>query len=449
MISINKYQPCSPFSRFGLFITVFSLLCLSAVQAKAQEGKDIGAVDEDEIFSNTETIVDAEKMKDDSVAKAAGKSGVSLSGSVNNTNLYTTHRDEYILKNPIMDNDNSYTGNVTANLLLDARYKEDIKGFVNTDLIYSYGDIHDHDLALREIFCDFNINRAIYFKIGKQYLEWGNNFWNPSDMINVEKKDFLDPKKNLEGTCGIKVHIPFGTAYNIYGFVNLEDVKGFEDVAWSGKFEFLTGNTEMAFSGWYKKGFEPVFGFDFSTRLFRMDIQGEMSLSHGGNRDKLLKASDNNGNAIYTTARTEDKWISKASLKASRAFDIWDVNDRLMIAGEFYYDQSGYNYNVFDDPLKAIALLQRGLYVPNYMSRYYAALFLTWNRFIISDATCSVNAISNLTDGSKIVSALIGYNPLYDLNITLTGSSFIGNGKDEYTFTGNDKIVRLEFRYSF
>jgi hypothetical protein len=445
----DKYRSFSPLLWFFLFIAVFYLLCFSAVQAKAQEGKDIGAVNEDEIFSNTETVVDAEKMKDESVAKETNKPGVSLSGSVYNTTLYTTHREEYILKNPIMDNGNSYTGNATANLLLDARYKEGIKGFVNADLVYSYGENKDYDNFLREIFFDFNINHRIYFQIGKQYLKWGNNFWNPSDMINVEKKDFLDPKKNLEGTKGIKVHIPFGTAYNIYGFVNLEDVKGFKDVAWSGKFEFLAGNTEMAFSGWYKKGFEPVFGFDISTRLFRMDIEGEMSLSHGGNKDKVLKALDGNGNAVYTTERPEDKWISKASLRATRTFDVWDVKDRLMIAGEFYYDQSGYNHNVFDDPSRVVTLLQRGLYVPNYMSRYYAAFLSTWNRFIISDAYCSVNAISNLTDGSRIISPSIGYNPLYDLNITLTGSSFIGNGKDEYTFMGNDKIIRLDIRHAF
>lgn len=262
-----------------LFIHVVCFfLSLPRCPANAQEeGGDV-LVDEADLFSDTESIVAVEKLVDETVPEETQKAGVSLSGTLYDTNTYATKRESYIFKNPYMAHNGTFFGNATANLLLDARYKEGIKGFANADLVYKYGDASDYDQFLRELFFDVNIGQAVYFRIGKQYLEWGNNFWNPSDLINVEKKDFLDPDKNFEGVRGIKLHVPFGTDYNLYGFINLEDVGSLEDVAWSGKFEFLLGDTELAFSGWYKEGFDPVFGFDFSTRLLRMDIQGEFSL---------------------------------------------------------------------------------------------------------------------------------------------------------------------------
>ena len=405
---------------------------------------------EDDLFSDSDIVVDAEEMTDESVTSEADKPGFSISGLLYNTNNYSIRRDEYILKNPDVDDEDIFVGDLTANILLEARYKWGIKAFANTDIIYTYGDFDDSDQFLREVFFDFNINRIAYFRIGKQYLKWGRNlFWNPSDLINVEKQDFIDPDKNLEGTRGVKIHIPFGTKYNIYAFANLEEVGSFEDVAWSGKFEFLVGDTEMAFSGWYQKNFEPVFGYDFSTRLFRMDIQGEMSISHGENQDSLLRVTDDVGNVSYTTTRIEDKWIPKASIGFTKTYDLFDINDRISIRGEFYYNHTGYSYNVFEDQQSLLTLLGSGLYEPNHVSKYYASLFTGIQRFIVTEASLNINILSNLTDGSSIIYSSFTYSPWYDFFINLTASFYVGDGRDEYTFSGSDKTIGLEFRYHF
>ena len=94
------------------------------------------------------------------------------------------------------------------------RYKDGIKGFINSDFIYYFRGFYEPgesdktftEVALREIFFDFNLSRKVYFRVGRQYLRWGRNyFWNPTDLINVDKKDFLDPNKNLQGTKGIRI----------------------------------------------------------------------------------------------------------------------------------------------------------------------------------------------------------------------------------------------------
>ena len=441
----------------GTMLNLFLLSILLITIPDIVHASEEDTINEDDLFSDSDILIESEELTDETITEQTKKPGISLSGSIYNTNLYSTKRDEYILK-PYIDNDDTYTGNLTANPLLDMRYKHGIKAFVNADLVYySQGiqisgttDIEYTDWFLRELFFDFNINRAIYIRYGKQYLKWGRNyFWNPSDLINIDRKDFLDPNKNLEGTQGVKIHIPFGTKYNIYGFANLEDVGVLEDVAWSGKFEFIVGSTEMAFSGWYKKGFEPVFSYDLSTRIFRVDVMGEMSLSHGANQDSLLREEDNEGNVSFTTTRITDEWIPKASIGFMKSFDLFDINDRVTIIGEFYYDHAGYPYNAFDD-LESISLLMReDLLKPYHVSKYYASFFTVIQRFIVSDAVFRLNVISNLTDGSGIIYSSLRYNPWYDFFIDLTASVSIGDGRDEFTFMGSDIIIGLEFRYNF
>ena len=412
---------------------------------------------EDDLFSDPDTMIDSETLSDASVALEAEKPGISLSGSIYNTNWYLKRRDNYLLKSPYLDDDD-YKIDFTANILLEGRYKAGTKAFGNFDLIYysqgektdDYQDTKYTDALVRELFFDVNIYHAVYFRMGKQFLKWGRNyFWNPTDLINVERKSFVDLGRNLEGTKGIKIHIPFGTQYNIYSFIQLEDVDEFADIAWSGKFEFLVGDTEMALSMWYKDGYKPVYGYDFSTRVFRMDVQGEISLSYGENRDRIEVEENAYGIPVYTITRRENEWVPRASLSITKYFDLLNINDRLRITGEFFYNNAGYKNNVFNDPIFALVLLGNELYEPNYVSEYYAALFTSLQQFMISDITLNFNLIGNLTDGSGIMTAGISYNPWYDVYIELAASTYIGDGSDEYTFSGNDHLFRLELRYRY
>jgi hypothetical protein len=435
-----------------------SILIVSLLSCSSSLYGTDDIINEDDIFYNSTSVVETQKLVDESIVKETNKPSVALSGSLYNRNYYSTMRDDYILNNPYMDNGGEYTGSLTSNLLLDMRYRDGIKGFVNSDFIYYFKGIYDPgkadktytDVALREYFIDFNLNNKIYFRLGKQYLKWGPNFfWNPTDLINVDRKDFLDPDKNLEGTRGVKIHMPFGTKYNVYGFINLEDHEHFRDISYALKFEFLVGDTEMAFSGNYKKGFNPVFGYDFSTRFLHIDWRGEMSISRGDNQDSLLPVEDGMGDITYTTTREDGKWIPKASLGFSKSFELLDVNDRVTLTGEFYYNRSGYSYNVFNNQESALSLLYFGLYEPYNVSRYYGAVFSSIKKFIFINASFNFNVISNLTDGSGSIYSSLSFVFKYDFLINLIVASNFGDGRDEYTFAGNDKTIGLEFRYIF
>lgn len=442
------------------FLFILFPVFLFLIRSSSIYGSESGIVNEDDLFSDSETVIEARELVDDSLTTETNKPSISLSGSIYNNNYHSTVRDDFILKNPFMENGDKYTGSITANLLLDMRYKDGIKGFLNTDTIYYFGGINDPgdsdrtytDQALREIFIDFNIKKAVYLRVGRQYLKWGRNyFWNPTDLINIDKKDFLDPRKNLQGTKGIKIHTPFGTRYNIYGFIDLEDMGNRKDIAWAGKFEFITGDTEMSFSGWYKKGFKPIVGYDFSTRGFHIDWRGEISVSRGKDMQYLLNenAIDNPEEPPGVTSTREEGWIPRISFGFTKSFNFMDINDRINITGEFYYNHAGFDHNAFDEQDRVNSLLSEGLYVPNHISRYYASLFTSTKRFIVGNGILNLNYLSNLTDKSGIFYISYQYNFRYDFFLDLSFSQAIGNGKDEYTFSGNDKTFGLELRYYF
>ena len=121
-------------------------------------------------------------------------------------------------------------------------------GFDTSNVMYRVSRVdNSYLLYLRELFMDFNFNRSIYFRIGKQVLQWGRcYFWNPTDLINVERNSFVEKIGSREGVYGARLHVPFGTIANIYSFINIQSVNRIDSISGSVKFEYLLGRSEMA-----------------------------------------------------------------------------------------------------------------------------------------------------------------------------------------------------------
>src|SRR5690606_1366445 len=255
-------------------------------------------------------------------------------------------------------------------------------------------------------FLDANIARRVYFRAGKQVLQWGRGyFFNPTDLINVERKAFFRRIGSREGVYGLKAHAPFGTAVNLYGFVDAQGVGRPDSLAGAVKAEFLVGRTEFAVMAWDKGGSEPVFGADVSTRVLGLDVKGEAALFREFETRSLSFA----GVVPVLSTRTY-AWAPRASASLGKSFRVSGIQDRLTTVAEYYYNRPGSTERrmPFPDELIATppaglsadlamaALAATGFYEPNSYSRHYAALFATFNRFIRSDMTLNLNAIGNL-----------------------------------------------------
>ena len=353
---------------------------------------------------------------------------------------------------------NPFNSYITGNLLLDARLKNGVKAFANMETTYQ-PRTRETTSVLREAFVDFNIERGVYFRTGKQVLQWGRCYlWNPTDLINVEKKTFVRKIGSRDGAYGVKFHVPFGTDYNIYGFLDTGGASEDRDLGGALKFELLAGKTEMAISGWAKRNRRPVFGYDLSSRLGGVDIAGEVSVAR---RDNTRFIRDNAG--TLETYLSDDDWVTRAAVNFSEGFRLGNFNDRLTVTTEFFYNQHGYTKSPFLDkttyaysgPLalftgtKGQFLVGNGLYEPNYMARYYGAVFTSIGRFIITDMTLNLNYVRNLNDHSGVLSGGVTYKNLNDFSAGCLVNAYLGPAKREYTISGAKLSVQLTAGVSF
>ncbi|MFA5857542.1 MAG: hypothetical protein WC955_00595 [Elusimicrobiota bacterium] len=444
-----------------LLTTLISVPAVVPVYAKDAQASP--AINENELFGATDTtMVDAKEVVNNAsiIEENTEKKKTSISGELTTVADFTASRD-YIEDGN--DTQNRYFTYIAGNLMLDARLKQGVKGFANLETQY-YSQTGTTLVNIRELFLDFNAYHRVYFRAGKQVLQWGRCYlWNPTDLINVEKKPFIQKVGYREGAYGLKYHVPFGTTANIYGFLDSGNAADINSTAVAVKVDVLVGKTEMALAGWTKKGFIPVYGYDFSTRVFGLDILGEAAFSYGDNRERMIIE-----NGMLSKAKKKDEWVTKASVGFGRAFDCLNVPDRINVITEFYYDQNGYNDNVLSDPksyslanipgnlslywpvdTKKNYIKANDLYESNYFSQRYAALFVSVSKFIISDMSLSTNIISNLIDGSGMVSTGLSYRNMNDFIWGLTLIGYYGGADAEYTFNNSAIGVRMNFGITF
>jgi len=415
------------------------ILALAASPALAEE------VSEAELFSGEDMIAaTAPVAAPVEERKTVGFSGEAVS----------------VLEGVVASTSNPLNSYITGNFMLDARLKSGVKAFANMEATYNSRS-RETVSDLREVFLDFNIADRVYFRTGKQVLQWGRcSLWNPTDLINIEKKTFIRKIGYRDGAYGVKFHAPFGTDYNIYGFLDTGSAEEDRDLGGALKFEFLAGRTEMAFSGWGRRNRSAVFGYDVSSRLGDVDIAGEVAVA---GRDNTRYVREEAG--TLSTYLKDDRWTTRAALNLSRGFRLGDFNDRLTVATEFYYNQNGYTRSPFRDrasyafsgPLAALLpagtkrdfLIGNGLFEPNYMGRYYGALFTSVGRFIITDMTLSANYVRNLSDDTGVLSTGVTYRNINDFSAGCLVNAYLGRPRGEYTFSGAKMSVQLTAGVSF
>jgi hypothetical protein len=456
-----------------LTVLACGLLLAQGHQAFAEDQP----INEDELFSGQDTMVKEETVVNNNVGDELKEKRISVTGEVNADATFTRYLASRDWSGLGTEDQGKLSNQIKADFFADIRLKGGIKSFLSVEASYfpqglaevNEVDLSDAtrdtlgldpddvllittykytDLSIKEFFVDTNWQNKVYFRTGKQVLKWGPcYFWNPTDLINVEHKDFSDLNKIREGTYGVKVHIPSGVKQNTYFFVGMNGAAAVDDVFLSGKYEFLVGNTEMSLSAWGKKGYQPVYGYDVTGRLFNLDVQCEVSLSPGANHQIL------DYNTLIPTPEG-DGLVPKVSLGCTKYFDDGDIKDRISLTGEVYYNGAGYDQNILqriDDinpSLKPLYISQ--VYEPYRNSKYYLAFFSSMSKFIKNDLTLNVNGITNLVDHSGTLTCGVSYHPsLTDIFIDFSVSGNIGDKNTEATSQGNLGSVYLGTRILF
>ena len=460
------------FLKSGYRAAVIALWLLVLSQPLApQEKTGEQAVDENAIFDETETVKPRESVTDDTIAKSIEKESLVLTGFLNSRTAYYMSRDWLYHENGGYG-DNTLLPYFQGNLSLDARLRKAIKGFVNvsancyptgTDTVHRvtlydtrlnplqgkavYTETDYAAYRIEEMFVDVNFNRLVYLRVGKQVLKWGTGYlWTPTDLINVELKNLLDPSQVREGAYGARLHIPFGTSANFYSFVKMNDAKNLDECSVAAKMEALVGITEFSVSALVRGERSPVYGADFSSRLFTLDIHGECAVSYG-EAERRIDAAFSHAPRAY---RRTGEWVPRASFGLGRGFEVLDVKDRLRIDAEVFYNGSGYHNHIFNRG-EAVAgyFVQEGLYQPNYYGIYYAGLFVSFARLFVQDLSLSLYYIANISDESHAVAGIFTYDFEYNTSMTLMLAGFPGPHNREYTAHGNALAAEFMLKLLF
>jgi hypothetical protein len=445
------------------YIMVASLaVSVASISASAEQDQ----IDENALFSDTSSITSSKDYVDTQKTRSAiEKPSVGFSGTVTSAAVGDMHRDCFTDKPRLSSTD--FSSSIIGDLTLDARLTQGFKAFGTAEINYApivAGSGSDTlQLGVPELFVDANVNRLVYIRTGKQVLQWGRCYlWNPTDLVNVEKKSFITKLTAREGTFGTKLHVPFGTVANLYGFLGTNTATRIDSVYGAAKAEALFGNTEMALSIWGKRGFAAVYGYDLSSRLWGIDIAAEIGLYQQFN----LKKIDLSGPLAVTVEKHD--WVPRVALDLGRSFDVSGVPDRLTINLEGYYNQvgstdshislpvvpapgQGTNANMGPQAQQALLgyLVSSGVYEANSFSRWYAAMFGTFAKFIIPDMTFSLNAIGNLNEQCAIISAGLGYRNLSDFSLGFNLNGFVGPANTEYTLQNQGLQVQVTAGVAF
>ena len=288
-------------------------------------------------------------------------------------------------------------------------------------------------LDIKEVFVDFNFdNNAIHFRAGKQVLKWGTGyFWNPTDLINVSHINFLNLNALLDGVFGLRTDVTFSPQFHLYTFLNLNNVSDLTYLAYAARTEFLVGQVEFGFSGWYQYNKIPVFGTDITMPLFwELNLTGEASVSYGDSIQKL----DTSG-VPYSVS---NQLVPKVDIGLNRTFDVLNVVNRLNVMVEFFWNSDGYSQNMLQS-LSQVNLLnfESNYYHTGYYGQYYGAFFVSIADFGLPNMTLSLDGLMNFSDSSAIALVGLSDSPVNDFTLQVQLGSYLGPNNAEYTSTYN------------
>lgn len=275
---------------FVLFIPFF----VFAQENSSDLENDLFGGDEDTLISAEEARSDSKsnlKFKADlekaslSLESKKLRIGGSLSSSMGINYAWVdpySKKDDYLKS--FKDGKGSFNTTLNGSLFFDARPNEDLKlygkflfGFPFEKSLSgaltvpknSFGPLQPNDIILpigvngaanikiQELYTDFSAKNIAFFRFGKHAVKWGTGyFYSPADVINISRIDPQDPTADREGGISLRTHIIIPkTQHNIWLYL-LPPGQG-EDfdpkyTAGAAKGEFVVGNWELGFGGWYK-----------------------------------------------------------------------------------------------------------------------------------------------------------------------------------------------------
>lgn len=345
---------------------------------------------------------------------------------------------------------------IGASIFLDARPDDDFRFFLKVKAFYPFNIDSSNFLSenssggveIVEMFSDFNINKTLFFRTGKQIIKWGvGYFFSPADVLNLSRIDPENPEDELEGPVAIKAHLPIGIN-NLYFYAIADEIDKPDEISFASKFEFVLGRTEIGVGGFYKNNYAPKGMLTLSTSISDVQIFGEAVLSYGSNKTFIETTSDFINYPLgVKTFTNEDEFFFSGT--AGFNYTISEIN--LSFIGQYYYNGEGYDRNDSDelwhdsfpgilalketDEISTADLINRG--------KHYGAGTIYYKDMFDSDFSIALFWIGNFSDFSGQIKPSVIWTPSEYAKISISVPVFYGEQYDEYSLLGSSTQLEL------
>jgi hypothetical protein len=139
---------------------------------------------------------------------------------------------------------------LSGSVYINARPSSDLRILMRANTAYPFED----NSEIFEFYSDVNWNNRLFFRFGKQTVNWGvGYFFSPADFISLTPIDVDDPEAEREGPVAIKVSLPVGlNEFDAY-VIGDETVRKLNDLGFAGRATFFLPPVEVAIGAGYQE----------------------------------------------------------------------------------------------------------------------------------------------------------------------------------------------------
>ncbi|MCD6122593.1 MAG: hypothetical protein J7K04_12215, partial [Spirochaetales bacterium] len=356
---------------------------------------------------------------------------------------------------------------LNASIYFDGRPDENFRVFGKAEITYPFtvtdsrildefstaadlfSDLNDI-FKVKELFSDFNWNNIVFFRGGKQTINWGvGYFFSPADIINLTPINPEDPEAEREGPVALKVNVPVGVN-NAYLYLIDENIEKPDELEIAPKLELVLGNSELGLGGVYQKDHSPTAMATVTTSIWDFDLFGEGVLSYGSDKTFIDKVDPTMENPLgLETKKIDDQYFTSATAGLRYSYNDDDGNFNISIAAQYFYNGQGYSDKDFfkDNTVGIAALLASDSISANDISMpgiHYGAASLFWSDMFNTDFSVNLFWMGNFADGSGQVTPALTYVFFDQLSASLKVPFTYGDKGYQFTQNGSSLSVSLE-----
>ncbi len=432
-----------------------------AVPAAAQ---DSFTIDEDDLFGSDEDVVEviaesaAGSAVDSLLVTDTVRVGGSFSGGATASWQWNDPWADGL--DPASPDSRDLVPALSALVFFDARPTSDSRFYGSVKTAWPFTEAGDTEVF--ELFSDFSHGDSLYFRFGKQTVNWGvGYFFSPANIMNLDQIDPTDPGAQLEGPVALRALYPIpGTQHNFWAYAVFDQATMKpEDTALAVKAEFVYGGWELGAGSYFKRG-DPLRGMLTAIgSAGQASVFGEATLSRGSSKEWVSAVTTT---PPYVTTTTDD---TSPFFKGTAGFRYTNSDADVTVMGQYLYDGEGYanadreariqealdNEAVIKaglpallgiaDPDAAFSMFLKGLIYGS--GRHYAALTFVKNEFIAEDLSFSAFVIANLSDFSGYLKPALSYRFFDGLSLSVSAMVALGFDSGEYVVLNDGRALAL------